>query len=141
MLLPGCEDPAQPHHPFKPRVLVVEDDEVLRGLYAAFLHLEDYEVELAEDGADALRQLDRLQFDLVLTDRNMPRLDGAGLIRAIRAKSNHVPIVMVSGSLQHSPLPQDVKDAVAVALPKPAKPSEILAAAAFALGQPKLCAA
>lgn len=124
--------------PRKPRVLIVDDDDILRSLHAAFFYLEDYEVETAGDGIHALRQLGQSHFDLIVTDRKMPRFDGARLVRAIRSSGNQVPIVMVSGSLLDSPLPQDVADAVAVALPKPARPAHILAAAAFALGHPQL---
>jgi CheY-like chemotaxis protein len=115
------------------RVLVVEDDELLRTLQAAIFGMEDYEVEPAENGAAALDLLATGHFDLVVTDREMPRMDGVTMIRKIRQNGSQVPIVMVSGSLWDSPLPPDVSSAVAAALPKPAFAAQILAAAAHAL--------
>jgi CheY-like chemotaxis protein len=125
-----------PGGPPKPRILVVDDDHLLRELHAAILHLEGYSVETAEHGAEALRRLAAKPFDLVITDRNMPHLDGVGLIRKIRASGNPIPIVMVSGSLADSELPVDVAREVSVALPKPALPAQVLAAASFALRHP-----
>ncbi len=116
-----------------PRILVVDDDHILRELHSAILYLENYEVETAEDGQEALERLGAKSFDLMITDRTMPRLDGVSLIRKLRAAGNQIPIVMVSGSLAHSELPPDVAGEVAVALPKPALVAQVLAAVAFGL--------
>jgi two-component system response regulator MprA len=115
------------------RVLIVDDDPLLLGLYTGILELEGYEVESAEDGLDALVALSTRPFDLVLTDFAMPRLDGAGLVRELRLAGNHLPVVMVSGSLAHHPLPPEIAREVAAALPKPAMPADILHAVAHTL--------
>lgn len=67
----------------RPRVLIVEDDPDLRDLLAERLRA-DFDVVTAADGLDALAIAQRLRPDLVLCDVVMPRLDGLGLLRALR---------------------------------------------------------
>jgi two-component system chemotaxis response regulator CheY len=57
-----------------------------------------YEVLQASDGQDALGKLNGAPVQLVLTDLNMPRLDGVGLIKAMRAHATHrlTPVVMIT---------------------------------------------
>jgi two-component system chemotaxis sensor kinase CheA len=80
------------------RVLIVDDSVVTRQLERRILEGLGFEVELAVDGLDALRLLDRTVPDLVLTDVEMPRLDGLGLVRRLRReqKTKDVPILIVS---------------------------------------------
>jgi DNA-binding response OmpR family regulator/anti-sigma regulatory factor (Ser/Thr protein kinase) len=81
----------------RPHVLVVDDNLDMR-TYISELLKSDYLVETAVDGADALEQARRRAPDLVLTDVMMPRLDGFGLLAALRADPTtvHVPVVMLS---------------------------------------------
>jgi DNA-binding NtrC family response regulator len=115
------------------RILVVDDDDEIRKLHAAILSLEGYEVETAEDGADALERLASRSFDLVFTDRLMPILNGENLLLALRSAGIRTPVVMVSGSLAHSPLPERVAREVSAVLPKPIRAREVLAAISMAL--------
>ena len=124
---------AHSHPASRGRILVVDDDCVIAGLHAAVLELEGYEVVTAENGEDALMQLAFDRFDLVLTDRNMPVLDGASMVLALRTAGSRIPVVMVSGSLAFSPLPPAVACEISAALPKPARVAEVLAAIARAL--------
>jgi two-component system response regulator MprA len=114
-------------------ILVVDDDEEIRKLHAAILTLEGYDVEMAEDGADAFEQLVTKRFDLVFTDRLMPVLDGERLVLALRSAGIRTPVVMVSGSLAQCPLPEPVAREVSAALPKPIRAAEVLAAIFTAL--------
>lgn len=117
------------------RILIVDDDDMLRGLHEVVLSHAGYGTNSAADGEEALAMLAGSDFDLVLTDGNMPRLDGLGLIRAIRASGSQIPIVMVSGSLADGgSLPADLIDEVAVALPKPVRSLQLLECVAKALG-------
>ncbi len=80
-----------------PRILVVDDDRSLRRAVSRALELEGYELEVAEDGAQALALLhDAPQApDLVVLDVLMPNLDGLRVCRAIRTRSQ-VPILMLT---------------------------------------------
>ena len=85
--------------PAPTRVLVVEDSFTVRELQRNVLEAAGYAVVTARDGRDALRALDRdTQIALVVTDLEMPELDGLGLTRAIRANAARasLPVVIVT---------------------------------------------
>jgi DNA-binding response OmpR family regulator len=116
------------------RILVVDDDDMLRGLHEAVLNRAGYGTDSASNGEEALVMLATGDFDLVLTDCNMPLLDGVGLVRTLRASGSRIPVMILSGSLDaRGGLPADVSIEAAVALPKPAKTSDLLAGVAHAL--------
>lgn len=79
------------------RVLVIDDDEVTRTLVKRILDGEGHRVEEAHDGAEGLRLFGKNPPDLVLTDINMPGLDGHDVIQAIRVMHPDVPIIAISG--------------------------------------------
>lgn len=124
-----------------PRVLVVDDDPLVCGLYSLLLDQQGYETVTAENGEDALTQLASGEFDLVITDRAMPVLDGPAMILAIRAAGNRIPVIMISGSLAEAVLSPAVEREICVVLAKPAHTKEILAAVATALEPAVLSAA
>jgi CheY-like chemotaxis protein len=115
------------------RLLIVDDNQLVRELHARVLSLAGYDTETAADGIEALERLADEPFDLVLTDKHMPGLSGANIVLALRSAGSRIPIVMVSGSLAHSPLPDAVSREVFVALPKPARTAEVISAVALAL--------
>ena len=70
--------------------LVVEDSPMMRQLVVfALARIRELTVLEADDGVDALRKLASRRFDLIITDINMPRLDGFGLIERLREGSRH----------------------------------------------------
>jgi len=77
------------------RVLVVEDEQSIRDALGFMLSREGYEVELAEDGVQALAKYERNGADLILLDLMLPGLSGTEVCRSIRQKSR-VPIIMVT---------------------------------------------
>ena len=66
------------------RILAVDDSRTMRNLLDAALTRAGFEVDLAEDGEDGLRHYESFGPDVVITDVNMPRLDGLGFIEALR---------------------------------------------------------
>ena len=119
------------------RILVVDDDDFFRGLEEAVLKRAGYRTMGATDGREAQALLRMGDFGLVLTDWHMPNLDGVGLIRALRTAGNRIPIIMISNMVRTgSELPDDVRCEVAVALPKDAASSQILAGIGQALQIP-----
>ena len=79
------------------RVLVIDDDEMTRALVRHMLDGEGHQVEEAPNGREGLRLFGKHQPDLVLTDINMPGLDGHDVITAIRMGGAQVPIIAISG--------------------------------------------
>lgn len=80
------------------RVLVVDDSVSIRQMVEMTLRSANFDVTLAEDGQHALEVCADKDFDFVLTDQNMPRMDGLSLVRALRSKSafQRTPIVMLT---------------------------------------------
>jgi two-component system cell cycle response regulator len=80
------------------RVLVVDDDELVRAQLANLLIAARYEVELAASGAEALRVLSSTRCDIVLTDWQMPRMDGLALCRLVRmrAPDHYLHLIMLT---------------------------------------------
>jgi chemotaxis protein histidine kinase CheA len=80
------------------RILIVDDSITTRTLEKSVLEAVGYEVEVATDGVDALNRLERGRFDLVLSDVQMPRMDGIELVTRVRASEHHraLPMVLVS---------------------------------------------
>lgn len=79
------------------RVLVIEDDEEQRTLIKAMLVRVGHRVEEAVDGAEGLRTFGKSAPDIVLTDINMPKLDGHEVITALKAANSKVPVIAISG--------------------------------------------
>ena len=102
-------------------VLVVDDDEVSRGLIADLLAGLGFDVRHAADGAAALEQLRAGTIDLLVTDLIMPRVDGIELVRAIRAASGmRVPKIIAVSASASAYTSQEALDAGCDAfLPKP----------------------
>ena len=78
------------------RVLVVDDEPAVRGALERALRLEGYDVELAQDGLDALRVFAVSAPDLILLDVLMPDVDGLEVSRRIRGAGNRTPILMLT---------------------------------------------
>ncbi|MFI7669829.1 response regulator transcription factor [Nocardia sp. NPDC049526] len=79
-----------------PTVLVVDDDEDVLASVERGLRLSGFQVRVARDGAEALRSVTEQAPDAVVLDMNMPLLDGAGVVTALRALGNEVPICVLS---------------------------------------------
>ena len=80
------------------KILVVDDSASIRQLASFALKQAGFETAEAVDGNDALTLAKSQQFDLVLTDRNMPNMDGIELTKSLRADSNYkfTPILMLT---------------------------------------------
>jgi two-component system response regulator MprA len=78
------------------RVLVVDDEPAVREALRRALSLEGYEVDLAENGAEALRKVGPVDPDVVVLDVLMPEVDGLAACRRLRAEGNRVPVLMLT---------------------------------------------
>jgi two-component system capsular synthesis sensor histidine kinase RcsC len=79
------------------KVLVIDDQPLLRDVFAEFLALLGHESDLAVDGREGLARFDPLVHQAVVTDFLMPELTGLEVAEAIRAQGFTTPIVMISG--------------------------------------------
>jgi two-component system chemotaxis response regulator CheY len=80
------------------RILAVDDSKTMRDMVSFTLRKAGFEVAEAEDGKVALDRLGQAKFDLIITDLNMPNMDGISLIKSVRAGSSHraVPILILT---------------------------------------------
>ena len=81
----------------KAKVLVVDDDKSIRRTLIDILQFEKYEVDEACDGVEAIVKIKRAQYDVIVMDIKMPKMDGMDAMERIQALSPDTPVVMISG--------------------------------------------
>lgn len=79
-------------------VLAVDDSRTIRDMLSLALKQAGFTPTVAEDGVDGLEVLEGMQPDVIITDINMPRLDGFGFIQAVRGQTGHTatPILVLT---------------------------------------------
>lgn len=107
-------------------ILYVEDDAALRSLSANLLLKAGYRVEVAEDGQAGWEVLRLGSYDLLITDHEMPRLNGLELVKRLRSAGQTLPVILSSGSVDADEVHQDDWLRVAATLKKPFKPEDLL---------------
>lgn len=80
------------------RIMVVDDEPGIRNLLFDVLSGEGFNVSLASDGKDSLSQMKKKRFDLVITDINMPRLDGIELLKRMKKAGRKEKVIVMSGN-------------------------------------------
>jgi len=96
--IPVAPEPAATEMESLPTVMVVDDSLTVRKITSRLLMREGYQVILAKDGVDALEQLIDVMPDVILSDIEMPRMDGFDLVRNVRAdeRLRKLPIIMIT---------------------------------------------
>ena len=108
------------------RILVVDDEPAQLELVDALLGKRGFEVSLASDGREALKQFRREPFDLVLTDLKMPGLSGLELLEAVRAWNPEVPVIVMTAYATIETAVAALKAGAADYLTKPLNLDELL---------------
>lgn len=90
------------------RILVVDDDKVTCDLLSEALAKEGFDIEIATDSTEAKQRAQSIQFDVVITDLEMPRLNGAELLQEIKRQKPSTQVILVSAS-QDKKAPDFVK--------------------------------
>jgi CheY-like chemotaxis protein len=80
-----------------PHILVIEDDAQFRQMLVQMLQKDGHEVKIAADGIAALKMLQTLKPDLIITDILMPRMDGVDTILELERRGSKIPIIAMSG--------------------------------------------
>jgi len=115
--------------PEKQRILIVDDSLTMRKVLGRLFEREGYEVHVAKDGMDALQILQEFTPEAILTDIEMPRMDGFGLARNIRddARTRQTPLIMISSRTaeKHQALAKEI--GVDVFFGKPVQDEAVLA--------------
>ncbi len=82
---------------YTPRILIVDDEALIRKILTKYLSEKSYEVDTADNGRQALEKLDQNNFDLVLTDLRMPEMGGNELLRAMSERHPAIPKIILTG--------------------------------------------
>jgi CheY-like chemotaxis protein len=110
------------------RVLVVDDDDVIRQLISVNLELEGFDVATAVDGQDCLEKVKDVRPDVITLDIMMPRLDGWEAASRLRADPDtaDIKVVLLSARAQEADLERGSRIGVDAYLTKPFDPDELI---------------
>lgn len=110
----------------KIRILWVDDEIDLLRPHIIFLREKDYDVETANNGADALDIVSKNHFDIIFLDENMPGLSGLETLNRIKNIVPNVPVVMITKSEEENIMDEAIGSKIADYLIKPVHPKQIL---------------
>lgn len=79
------------------QILIVDDNPHMYSLLSDILEFFDYKAVGARDGEEALKILTQESFDMVITDLRMPKMGGMDLLRTLKDKFSHLPVVVITG--------------------------------------------
>ncbi|PLX94421.1 MAG: two-component system response regulator [Desulfuromonas sp.] len=111
------------------KIMAVDDSATIRQVLSFTLQGAGFEVTEAEDGQDALEKLVSDPPDMLITDLNMPRMDGIQLIKEVRQSSwgKFIPILMLTTESQEAKKQEGKAAGASAWLVKPFKPEQLLA--------------
>ena len=115
------------------RILVIDDEDVIRALVVEILETAGHEITGAESAENALALLEDNEFDLVVSDVIMPGLSGLELLEAVRSRRASLPVVLVTGAGTYDTLSQALTRGAAGVVTKPFSHADLRAAVADAL--------
>jgi len=81
------------------RILLVEDDALLRDVCARVLEYHGFEVQTAGDGDEGWKMLCSASYDLLISDHNMPGMTGVDLVKQLRSVGMAIPVILAAASL------------------------------------------
>jgi len=119
--------------PNKKRILVVDDEiTVCKSIRQALVN-DEYEVDMALSGEEALKKEDDKKYDVVVADLMMPGLSGIDLLKALKAKDSAAKVIMITGYPTMKTTVQSMQIGAFDYLPKPFLPTELRSVVARAL--------
>jgi len=118
------------------KALIVDDSKIVRDMHAFFLESGGFEVESAENGSEAVEKMLMRRFDLIVTDINMPQMDGYEFTRRVRQTRGYedVPIIMVSTEAEAQDKTKGFEAGANVYVVKPATAEELVGHARLLVG-------
>lgn len=110
----------------KIKILIVDDEKVIRDGLSAILQKAGFEALCAADGETAMSILQQQSVDLVLSDLKMPQMSGLDVLRAIKLIRPHIPVVIITGYARIETAVETMQQGASDYLPKPFSPAEVL---------------
>ncbi len=114
------------YNTMRKRVLVVEDDKQMRRLMTTVLDRQEYIPIIAQNGAEALSQVESKRPETILLDMGLPDMDGMDVIRRVR-ETSEVPIIVVSARTEDRNIIETLEAGADDYITKPFSPEELLA--------------
>ncbi len=108
------------------RVLIADDEESIRHVLTELLEERGYEVRAVIDGEEAMRELSARDYDALVTDVRMPKMNGLDLVRAVQTTSPETTIIVMSAYGSHDLAIEAMKAGAYDYLGKPFRPDEVL---------------
>jgi len=118
------------------RILVVDDESIVRDSYELALVEAGYDVRTVASGRDAIQACRTERFDVILADLKMPDMDGLEVARVVSRESPGVRVVIITGYPSRESAEQAARIGVSDYLEKPLSPERLSAATAAALARP-----
>lgn len=100
----------------KKRILIVDDEKPMRLLLTKALCSEGYEITVVKNGVEAINQIEKEFYDLIITDYMMPQMDGLELTCRVKARYPFTPILVISGN---APVQDLLKNGATACIMKP----------------------
>ncbi len=111
--------------PKKKSVLIVDDEEIIRNFLSEVLG-EKYDVSLASDGDEAIEQIKKRRFDLIITDLKMPRVPGEEVVKFAQQQDPTSRVIVISGFSSLYMVSQSINNGACAFLSKPFSIKELM---------------
>ena len=115
----------------KHSILIVDDEAIIRDFLSEVL--EDYDIDVASDGDEAIVKLKDRTFDLIITDLRMPKVPGEEVVKAAREHSPQTKVIVISGYSSLYTVSQSVSNGASAYLSKPFSIKELMQSVTHAL--------
>ena len=111
--------------PNKKSILVVDDEEIIRNFLSEVLG-DKYDVSLASDGDEAIEQIRKRKFDLIITDLKMPRVQGEEVVKFAQQQDPTSKVIVISGFSSLYTVSQSINNGACAFLSKPFSIKELM---------------
>jgi len=109
------------------KILITDDDAHIVRVMSIWLKRQGYDTVTSHNGRDAIEIVEREHVDLVISDMNMPVLDGLGLVREIRKRGfDDLPVILLTARCDQETLTEQLRAYNAQVAPKPFVPSQLV---------------
>ncbi|MDE2184481.1 MAG: sigma-54-dependent Fis family transcriptional regulator [Alphaproteobacteria bacterium] len=107
------------------RILIIDDERIIIDSCLRILKNDDYQLDEAQDGSEGLRKIDENQYDIVILDIMMPKVDGLVVLQRIKESHPDIDVIMITGLSQIDTAVKSMKLGAYDYLPKPFDPDEL----------------